>query len=470
MDELKEKHAPSESSDQNSSESKSSGLSQKGSPQKNKRLNTENFFEEVPLDEEDYNSTSSQSSQGQEFVQEALLALIKNSPGNTSKSRNNSPNSSPKRESSFEGKKLPLTPLKLDFSDNKLSTSDAQELAYHMRMANVGDVSFKNNLINDNAAKSIGYTLQINQTLISLDLSDNQIGNAGARDIGDGLTKNNTLKVLNLFGNRFTNVGLSFIATALEKTQTLESLDIGDNSYDNIGVQYISEALQKNTSLKILKMAKNKIDYQGFEYFANTLCSNQTLEFLDLSENNIANYPGHDVADLIVKIIKNNHTLSTLDLSKNPPISPEGLAKIIDALKNHNITLIVLILPQHSDRIDTLLKRNQVLLKLSPHLSMLKDIVNSNYWKEAGRERSGGIGEISQILSRLNENSIDKNELIQIWEIAGRKEYWRHPDVQRLYNAIIAGNIEELQKIKIKACPDVSMITDKIAYLEGYDL
>jgi hypothetical protein len=100
--------------------------------------------------------------------------------------------------------------------------------------------------------------LEINKSVVILDLYGNSIGNEGAIAIASALKINKTLTKLSLYDNRIYNEGAIAIAKALETNITLTNLSLAFNRIETEGIYTLATALKINTTLTRLDFSGNK--------------------------------------------------------------------------------------------------------------------------------------------------------------------------------------------------------------------
>ena len=174
-------------------------------------------------------------------------------------------------------------------------------------------------------------------TLIKLDLRrDNDIKKEGVSRIAEALEVNTTLIYLDLEGNHISDEGVSRIIEALEINSTLTELNLGWNYIRDEGASRIAEALKVNSTLTNLNLYSNEIKDEGSSKIAEALEVNSTLIHLDLGSNCIRD----EGASRIAKALKVNSTLTHLSLGWNS-IKDKGAIAIIQTL-DKNLSLISL--------------------------------------------------------------------------------------------------------------------------------
>ena len=98
----------------------------------------------------------------------------------------------------------------------------------------------------------------------------------------------------------------------------MELLSIGNNALCDDGIQYLAHALRVNQGLKDLYLWSCGMTDVGLECLAKSLQHNNILTRLDIS--NGASSPNRlteKIVPVLTEYLKNNHTLSELELPGN---------------------------------------------------------------------------------------------------------------------------------------------------------
>ena len=190
--------------------------------------------------------------------------------------------------------------------------------------------------------------LEVNKSISHLDFSKTGLDNLA---IFQGLQHNNTLVHLNLSNTErgITQADtIQALATMIQVNKTLEHLDLSNNKdfFSWLGPDGFFQNLRHNTSLIFLNLNNTGLllTIDTVQALTNMLKDNKTLTHLDLSENIF--YPGaqahcifqglqrntsltiinfnntrfkatYDTAQALSKLLKVNKTLKHLDLSQN---------------------------------------------------------------------------------------------------------------------------------------------------------
>ncbi|KAK7494099.1 hypothetical protein BaRGS_00014572 [Batillaria attramentaria] len=215
--------------------------------------------------------------------------------------------------------------------------------------------------------------LQNTPFITSIDLRYNHIGNEGAKVIAAMLKKNDTLWTLRLNGNKIETKALKggmYFAQALQVNTTLLHLDLADSDLRTESVIALATVLMHNHTLKALNVSRpilftvmedttvhyakmlkvnkglqelhlQKYDMRdyGMTRLSETLVENSKLTYLDLSCNRIT----RDGVKELAKVLKLNTPLETLDLGYNR-LEDDGAMHLAEVLGTFNNTLKCLVI------------------------------------------------------------------------------------------------------------------------------
>jgi hypothetical protein len=227
------------------------------------------------------------------------------------------------------------------------------------------ELSLKN--LSGEHIKHLSEFLQINKSLISLNLLVNQIDVNGAKILSDYLINSLTLTTLNLFYNQIGDVGVEYISQALQKNSSLINLNLQSNQIEVLGAKNISDALQINTILTTLNLVSNQLGVEGTKYISDALRTNTSLTHLWLSKPN--------VYYRLYNEIKQLHTKIKQYLLRNK------LIKLLDSLNNQ-----INELPSDFTLNDFIESFNKIEFKdisneskIIVISSILKELINKNY-------------------------------------------------------------------------------------------
>lgn len=193
----------------------------------------------------------------------------------------------------------------LDVGKNVLGEEGLLAIAEGLQVNQVLKKLFVSRVGGD-ATRFLDTCLRGNQTLTNVDVSFNRVGVDGDRLIGELLKTNTTLRKLRLFGVELR--AFQAIAEGIQVNTSLIVLDMGGNHLGDAGARVISDALLVNQTLRELQLCN--VSLADFCDIARMLSINKGLKSLDLSSNRV----GHAGFIVFAEALKANDTLETLDV------------------------------------------------------------------------------------------------------------------------------------------------------------
>lgn len=139
---------------------------------------------------------------------------------------------------------------------------------------------------------------------IHLDLRGNRFGPAGAKALADFLARGpHSVASICLEWNNVGQLdeGVDAIARALEVDATLVSLDLRNNNVGPEGAKALARALRRNRTLRRLDLRWNEIGGAGVLAFREALQGNHTLLTLELMGNNCSLKQVEEIEKLLVR-------------------------------------------------------------------------------------------------------------------------------------------------------------------------
>ncbi|KAI8854220.1 hypothetical protein BC829DRAFT_413153 [Chytridium lagenaria] len=189
---------------------------------------------------------------------------------------------------------------------------------------------------------ALGRCLQINRTLVTLDLTDNRgVGNAlgdkEAMHFAEGLRQNSTLQVLDLSHNNIGDMGAIALGAGILANDSLKELNLvsltPNKAWNQIRARGISGFLnhiKDNVTLATLSLRNNGVGDLGQAVSAYLLKSNAIIS-LDISRMRISD----TAITAIAKGLEQNYTIKELDLSENP-FGDQGASGLFKAIVSSN--------------------------------------------------------------------------------------------------------------------------------------
>ena len=190
---------------------------------------------------------------------------------------------------------------------------------------------------------ALAKALEVNDTLVELNLCNNYLKAKGGIALAKALGVNRGLVSLNLNANIISMDAIESMMKSLEMNNKLTYLDLTQNSISSDSEEdesLIGNMLKINKTLKGLNLSSNYINDKMCTSIADALKGNKKLAVLDLSQNDI----GNEGAVALAEMLKENNTLYRLELYGNK-IQAQGVEILTEAVK-HNYTIITLSLKE----------------------------------------------------------------------------------------------------------------------------
>jgi len=184
-----------------------------------------------------------------------------------------------------EALEMNATIVRLDLSNTPIGDEGASRLALAIaHHPSLQHLILGGGLIGDRGATALAQALVTNQVLKRLDLMSCHIGDAGASQIAEALIVNKTLEELYLNGQNVNDQGATQLALALIKNKTLSILGLANNDFSDAGAIRLAEALKQNQTLKKLDLRSCKIGKEGLRHLQEAEKVNHTVR-MDLALN-----------------------------------------------------------------------------------------------------------------------------------------------------------------------------------------
>ena len=182
----------------------------------------------------------------------------------------------------------------------------------------------------DMCAISLARTLQVNQTLVQINLTSVLTSAEGVQQSVDALMVNSTLRYLILVDNMLEDDSAGILAEYLKANKALVCLNLMANGITDRGAICLAESLRHNTTLEILVLAGNlSFGNRGVLSLCETLKINNTLGMVDLSRTSI-----DDVGiESLLKAVRDRTTLTRLNLSEMKMITKKSIRSIAEFLR-----------------------------------------------------------------------------------------------------------------------------------------
>ena len=182
----------------------------------------------------------------------------------------------------------------------------------------------------DMCAVSLARTLQVNQTLVQVNLTNKLTSAVGVQQLVDTLMVNSTLRDLSLAGNMLEDDSAEILAEYFKANKALVRLNLGANGITDHGAIFLAESLRRNTSLEVLVLAGNlSFGNPGVLSLCETLKINNTLAKLDLSGSSLDD----DGVQSLLKTVRDGTTLTDLNLSDMKMITKKSIRSFAEFLR-----------------------------------------------------------------------------------------------------------------------------------------
>ena len=302
---------------------------------------------------------------------------------------------------------------------------------------------------NNNIFNNINFKINIieNNNIVSfLDLQNNNLTKKSSNYISKIISSNNPdLKELILLKNNLGNESIYKIISSLKINNSLLSLDISETKIDEKAIKYISENIDNECVLEKLLLSKNNLK-KACPHIKNLLVKKTNIRFLKIASCKI-----EDHFNLIFQGLEKNNSLQILDMSNNNlSLKQELFEDIINALKSNN-TLIKLKLNETNiddgaiDYISTGLGLNDALREIYLKKNYLtknsvkmfiKAIEGNNNCQIMKIELGGNdeinnklIQDIEKVIETNKENISEYNSEMDISYLDSNKKYDDNPNI-----------------------------------------
>jgi NLR family CARD domain-containing protein 3 len=249
--------------------------------------------------------------------------------------------------------KLTETLVHLDIRHNKVGQLGLAELIKPLT-AQGGDkcsligLNLVDNNLTRSAAPLIAELLRKNKTLQELQLGHNPLRKEGMKAIAQGLGDNPDSKLSRIdlkatLGGKGAGIRV-LITELLMRNEGIQILDLSSNNLKAAGAREFSTVFRQRNDIMDLNLGRNEIGVQGVSAVANVLNENGALQGychlqrLTLDWNQI----GDEGATILATAVRNNSTLTFLDISNNNIGSP-GATELANGFAS-NISLKTVLL------------------------------------------------------------------------------------------------------------------------------
>jgi len=237
-----------------------------------------------------------------------------------------------------EAAKRPVEKLLL--GGNRIGWRGAGRLAelLQSKQCVVTTLNLRWNWLGEAGAARLAGALELNNTLIDLDLWKNDVGPGAAAALRDALRHNQSLERLSLWGNRLRDVGVVQLSKGLAENSSLLRLDVADNHVGPEGIEALARALQSpTTALTQLSCGLNPLSaVRGAKALAAALAAPTCrLQVLHADGNLVADAG----AAALAAALADNTSLTELNLASNKIAAP-GADAVADALDRSSCSVL----------------------------------------------------------------------------------------------------------------------------------
>ncbi len=204
----------------------------------------------------------------------------------------------------------------LNLKYSNISNDNVKNLCHILeRCKSVKYLNLNSNSLTDDSAMYISQLLLVNNSLLKLNIGRNNIKISGINNIVSALKINNTLEQLNISGCYVGPQLCYAVVDMLKYNNTIHSLNIGSNFLTRTR-EYEDTHVDSNDAYNAFNTFRFVNNCNGIKYLLESLCENRSLKKLNLKFNDICDHD-RDVAKHIKMLLRNNQTLTHLDLSFN---------------------------------------------------------------------------------------------------------------------------------------------------------
>ncbi|CAI2381862.1 unnamed protein product [Moneuplotes crassus] len=255
---------------------------------------------------------------------------------------------------------------KITFREIGFGPHSAKILGHILRYNKVSHLDLRKNVLGDQGLKELSKSLLSNSSIIHLDIGSNDVTFEGANKFFKSMVKHQTLTSISiansdgLHRNRIRAKGCIGLNTLIKKNKLISMLNLSGNNIGKEGVKALLKDLDPkemnllylnltnndleydcikslkplliSPNLVDLRLANNKLDDNTAEalsaYFYRQICQ---IKKIDLSSNRITSKG----AKILFRSIKQNQSLTHLNLRNNPYLGNGEIAELENFLNNN---------------------------------------------------------------------------------------------------------------------------------------
>lgn len=191
----------------------------------------------------------------------------------------------------------------LDLSNRSLFSFEI--INYLENDSSINELILYNNWVQTEGAIYIADFIKRNANLHKIDVRFCDIHPSGINNIIDSLMDNNSVSSLYLGHNEIDISCIQKISCLLKNiNSSLTSLDLSFSEIDDYKLYILSMSIRFNTRLKKLYLASNKITLFGLRYLVDIIKNNNTISKIDLRDNPIVEQHVNELETLLHGIYK----------------------------------------------------------------------------------------------------------------------------------------------------------------------
>ena len=214
------------------------------------------------------------------------------------------------------------------------------------------EIKIWNSKMSSTALTEMLHAIECNLVFYKLDFSNCVLQDDDTRTIGMILKSSKSIQELILTQSRVSDVGAQILAEAVEVNATLLLLDVFGNPISDVGALAISKCLRHNKHLQCLNLSNTNISSKGIGYLAESVRMNNTLLRIGLVQNmySVCGNLTDDTLQAIIKCLETNNTLQQINIPWNMlnMLNSDSIRKYLKAvetsraLQKFNISMLQL--------------------------------------------------------------------------------------------------------------------------------
>ncbi|XP_076434892.1 uncharacterized protein LOC143274835 [Babylonia areolata] len=228
------------------------------------------------------------------------------------------------------------TPPPFDHSGKTAYLEECRRLgviptSYFLRHMQDQQLCMKHHGLGATGMRAMTPVLMVNNTILSLDLTDNWLGYEGGLAVCDMLRENCFITDLNLSDNQLKNTAAHLCHIFLQN-DTLRRVKLAGNGFDDRSAEHFAEFIANPSHIEYLDLSRNNLCEAAGLCLGPAISENVNITELDLSWNHLRRKGAMAVA----AGVKTNVFLKKINLSWNG-FGLEGATALSGALKDNSV-------------------------------------------------------------------------------------------------------------------------------------